>query len=141
MKRYVIAVFTVGLIGMVWTAEGMAQHEQLAVRLVEEAYNNRNLGVIDDLVAPGYASHVNGVRADGEGPDLYKKGVLETEATYPDFEIEINAMVAAGDYVTTRWTLRGTHAESDRPMAIQGITLSRFEDGKVAESWMAYDAP
>ena len=42
-----------------------------------------------------------------------------------------------GDHVATRWTLHGTH--KGRTVTLPGITISRFEDGKIAEDWTVSD--
>ena len=42
-----------------------------------------------------------------------------------------------GDRVTSRWTLHGTH--KGRAVTLPGITISRFENGKIAEDWTVSD--
>ncbi len=55
--------------------------------------------------------------------------------------------MAEEDKVTTRWSARGTHqgdlmgvGPTGNQVQITGITISRIEDGKIAEDWINYDA-
>jgi predicted ester cyclase len=45
--------------------------------------------------------------------------------------------VSEGDRVVSRWTLHGTHR--CRHVTLPGITISRFENGRVAEDWTVCD--
>ena len=55
----------------------------------------------------------------------------------PDFHDHINAMEFHGDYVATHWTLTGTNR--GRAVKLTENTLSRFEDGLIAEDWGSTD--
>ena len=45
--------------------------------------------------------------------------------------------MSEGDYVATHWTLTGT--DRGRAVTLTGNTLSRFEDGLIAEDWGSTD--
>jgi predicted ester cyclase len=58
----------------------------------------------------------------------------------------VEDQIAEGDEVVTRWTGRGTHqgelfgvAPSGNQVELSGITISRFEGGKIAEDWTNSD--
>jgi len=56
-------------------------------------------------------------------------------------------VIAEGEKVVTRWTIRGTHQgeieefgdPTGKQIEIKGITIHRIEDGKIAEEWERYD--
>ncbi|MFL5885046.1 MAG: ester cyclase, partial [Thermoleophilaceae bacterium] len=48
-------------------------------------------------------------------------------------EIKVDEPVVEGDRVASRWTARGTNR--GRQVALRGITISRFEEGKIIEDW------
>ena len=54
----------------------------------------------------------------------------------PSFVDHVN--VSEGDRVATHWTMSGTH----RGWRVQlpGITISRFEDGRIVEDWSYSDS-
>jgi steroid delta-isomerase-like uncharacterized protein len=63
-----------------------------------------------------------------------------------DLRVTIEHQFAQGDYVTTRFTARGTHTgemlgvpATGREVEIRGITISRCDAGKVAEEWEICD--
>ena len=66
--------------------------------------------------------------------------------TLPDFEIEVEAMVAEGDVVVSRYTVTGTDVRdymgmppTGRTVRTTAIQMFRFADGKIVESWAARD--
>jgi steroid delta-isomerase-like uncharacterized protein len=66
---------------------------------------------------------------------------------FPDVQLSIEDQVAEGDKVVTRWIGRGTHqgelmgvAPTGNQVRVDGMTISRIEDGKIIEEWEIYDA-
>jgi len=58
----------------------------------------------------------------------------------------VDDMVAEGDKVATRWTMRARHtghfmgvAPTGRELAFSGTVIDRFVDGKVVEAWETVD--
>ena len=61
-------------------------------------------------------------------------------------ELTIDHQFAAGDYVASRFTIRGTQdgdlmgvPASGLPVEFTGITISRCRDGRIAEEWELTD--
>lgn len=85
---------------------------------------------------PGLAPGIEGARQ-------FYTGMV---AAFPDIKVEIEDMVAEGEKVVARFTLRathqgefmGVHATGNR-VAVGGITILRFAGGKIAERWQALD--
>jgi len=56
-------------------------------------------------------------------------------------------VIAEGDKVVSRWTVRGTHQgetevfgpPTGRQFEVEGLTLHRLEGGKIVEEWERYD--
>jgi steroid delta-isomerase-like uncharacterized protein len=114
-------------------------------RFFEEAFNNGNLDVIDELTADNFVDHdaLMGEQ-DREGA---KQSIAAYREAFPDIHIEIEDIFAAGDKVVMRWTgngtfenemmgLQPTHEKGD---PVKGISIDRFEGGKVVESWSQWD--
>ena len=68
-------------------------------------------------------------------------GIAESVALYravfPDLAIRVEDQVAEGERVVSHWTLEGTH--HGRRVTLPGITISRFENGTIAEDWTVSD--
>ena len=84
-----------------------------------------------------------GITPNVAGTKKWKAAVMKA---FPDYHTEIEDEFADGDKVVIRWRSRGTHrgefqgiAPTGRQITVTGITISRFADGKIAESWVGFD--
>jgi steroid delta-isomerase-like uncharacterized protein len=114
-------------------------------RLIEEAFNQGNLDVIDELVADDFVDH-DPLLGDQDVAGA-KQSIAGYREAFPDIHFDIDDVFAAGDKVVYRWTgngtfenelmgLQPTHEKGD---PVRGVTIDRFEGGKVAESWTHFD--
>jgi steroid delta-isomerase-like uncharacterized protein len=81
-----------------------------------------------------------------EGPEDVKRIVTVLRAMLPDFRIEVEAMVAEGEFVVSRYTATATDTVGFMGMPATGkvirtpaIQIFRFANGKIVESWAARD--
>jgi predicted ester cyclase len=120
------------------------QNKALINRMVEELWNKKNPGMIDQLYAANYVGHT----PDGVLSGL--AGVRQHYTTYvsafPDCRITIDAMVAEGDHVSVRWTATGTHrgelagiAPTGKRINVAGNLTVRISGGKVVEDHNVWD--
>jgi steroid delta-isomerase-like uncharacterized protein len=87
-------------------------------------------------------------------PDREVHGLEEAKQYYstylsafPDLSFTVEDVLADGDKVVSRWTGRGTHQgeieefgpPTGKQIEIKGITIHRFEEGKIVEEWERYD--
>ena len=87
-------------------------------------------------------------------PDQEVRGIEEAKqfvdmfkSAFPDMQATVEDVVAEGDKAVTRVTMRGTHQgeveefgpPTGRRVEVQGITIHRIEDGKIAEEGNSYD--
>ena len=61
-------------------------------------------------------------------------------------EASLFNLIEEGDKVVTRWTLKGKHtgelmgiAATNKQATVKGITIDRFEGGKIVEEWNKID--
>ena len=78
------------------------ENKALARRVIEEMFNNGNLDVADELIAPNYVDHDPAIPDDIHGPEGFKKYVSAYRSAFPDLHIQIEDQIAEGDKVTTR---------------------------------------
>ena len=122
------------------------ENKEKARRFLEEAFNEGNLGVVDELFASDYVLHDPANPEEISGPEGRKQFVQMYRSAFPDTHITVEYQIAEGDEVVTRWTGRGTHqgelfgvAPSGNQVEISGITISRFEGGKFVKDWTNSD--
>jgi hypothetical protein len=66
--------------------------------------------LIDELFTTDFVRHgPPAVEGEVRGPEGFKGLVSTYHAGFPDFRVTIDDMIAEGDRVVSRWTVRGTH--------------------------------
>jgi predicted ester cyclase len=106
----------------------------LARRLYEEVWNKRDFAVVDELVGAEHLYHNPSTPNLGTGREAYRDIVkLYTGAL--DVQFNIEDVIAEGDRVVVRWSVRGRHN-----VELTGISIHRISEGKIVESWSNWDA-
>jgi ketosteroid isomerase-like protein len=109
-----------------------------AARAEFEIWSTGRLDQLDELVAPDVVHHDPYDPNASDGLAGLKRSIETNRSLFPDMTIEVNDQVAEADRVATRWVARMTHPEAG-PIEMNGITIERFEGGKVVESWRSMD--
>jgi steroid delta-isomerase-like uncharacterized protein len=122
-----------------------AVNKQLTRRFTE-LFSSGDEALADAVLSPDVVFH--GTAGDGElrGVDEMKRFVAVYRSAFPDARSTVEDQIAEGDRVVTRWRARGTHrgqlgpiAATGREFVMDGITIERIADGKIAEVWVARD--
>ena len=116
-----------------------------ARRILEEAFNQGNLDAIDEVCAEGFVDH-DPVMGD-QDREASKQTIASYREAFPDIEITVEDAFAADDKVVMRWSGNGTFENEfmgqqpthQRGDPVRGISIDRFEDGKLVESWAMWD--
>ncbi len=118
-------------------------------RITEEGFNEGQLELADQLISPQAINHdpAEPVRMRGlRGPEVFKQTVRAYRSAFPDVRITVDDVIAEGDRVVLRWHCEGTHrgeleglAPTGAHGSVTGISIDRWEDGKVVESWSEWD--
>ena len=118
------------------------ENKALARRSWESVEASDTLGEVyaSDVVWHMPDQEVRGIEEAKQFVDMFK-------TAFPDMQATVEDVVAEGDKVVTRVTLRGTHQgeveefgpPTGRRVEVQGITIHRIEGGKIAEEWNSYD--
>jgi len=120
-------------------------NKAVARRTWDEAANQRNLDLIEELFTPDLVWHEPD--RDIHGYDEAKQYMSMFNVAFPDISATVEDEIAEGDKVVTRYTGRGTHLgeteafgpPTGRHIEFQGISIYRFEGGKIAEEWALFD--
>jgi steroid delta-isomerase-like uncharacterized protein len=109
-----------------------AQHARTAL---EEVCARGDLEHARKLYAADFIDHVNALEFHGQ--EGIARSVAMYRALFPDLRIDVVDQITERDQVVSRWTLHGTHR--GRRVTLPGITVSRFQDGQIAEDWTVSD--
>ena len=123
----------------------LEDNKALFRRWFEEVVNANDYSKVEELLAPHYRAHFPGVpeAIDRDG----HKGMVELfAAAFPDWEEQIQDVVAERDRVVLRVTAGGTHEgefqgiePTGQAVTISGVGVARVENGQIAESWWEFD--
>ena len=109
-------------------------------RTFEEVFNQGNLALVDELVAPDFLNHEVPPGMNNRGPDSTRQAVRMLRTAFPDLHVTIEELVAEGDTVAGRVTMSGTHLGPFQGIAPTGRSFEqaqmhfvRFRDGKSIE--------
>ncbi len=115
-------------------------------RWFDEGCSRGNVDLVDELYAPDYVTH-------SVGPDLpptregLKMFIRALREGLPDLQCPVEEVVAEGDYVAGRFSLRGTHTgtllgipATGKRVDVGAMVIARFDGaGKWVEDWACWD--
>ncbi len=109
-------------------------------RTFEEVFNQGNLALVDELVAPDFLDHEVPPGMNNRGPDSTRQLVTMLRTAFPNLHFTIEDLVAEGDTVAGRVTMSGTHLGPFQGIPPTGRSFQqaqmyfvRFRDGKAIE--------
>lgn len=120
------------------------ENKRLVNRIYDEAISSGIYDVIDELVAPNYVSH--GLPMSINGPQEFRQSIEIFRSAFPDLYMLVEEQIADGDRVSNQGYITGTHRgeflgvpASGQQIKVNVISIWRFQDSKVAESWVQID--
>jgi ketosteroid isomerase-like protein len=121
--------------------DNFAANKALAQRFHDDLFVRGNLAAADEILTPDFVWYSPPQTTFLVGPDAIKQQAMDVRAFFPDLTITVDDVIAEGDRVVNRWTLRGT-AQTEAggvPVVYTGIDIFRIEDGRLAELWQNTD--
>lgn len=119
-------------------------NKTLVRRVYEESINRRNLKVIDELIDPNYVDHIPG--SPVQGIEGLQQAISTYLTAFPDLQMTIEDLIAEGDEVAARFTIRGTHTgelmgipPTGRQVTVSALHILRVANGKIVEEWQNSD--
>ena len=119
-----------------------SEDNKAAVRSCFEEASKGNFDALDEIVTRDYVCHPQ----EAQGPDGLKAMVEGYVNALAGLRVRIDQQFTEGDYVATRYTISGTHdgdlmgtPATGRNVEFTGITISRCENGRIAEEWEITD--
>jgi steroid delta-isomerase-like uncharacterized protein len=116
--------------------------ETLVRRLIEEGFNQGDLDVAEELVAPDLIEHQDFGPDHAPGAEGVKAVIASLHRAFSDFHLAIDDLAVDGDTVWLRMTGTGTndgsfmgHPATGRTMSIQVFDVLRVDDDRIVEHW------
>lgn len=118
------------------------EHNKVLVRrLMEEDISQGDAQVAAAIIHPDFVDHTNppGMQHGLEGHTAI---VQLFRTVFPDLVWHIDDLIAEGDKVVARTTMRGTHLgsffgvpPSGKTVEMTGVHILRIADGRIIEHW------
>jgi predicted ester cyclase len=116
-------------------------NRQLVRRLYDECINPGRLERLADFVSGDFVGPGN-----GRGPESFAATIGALRAGFPDLAYKLEDVVADGDRVAVRWTLRGTHtgtfrtfSPTGKKIANRGFAVFHLAGGKIVGATVETD--
>lgn len=122
----------------------MTSGKRLFREVIEEIWHRGNSEFIRTAFHPAFVGNVS--RRHFQDLDAYRLYVAEARRAFPDVRFEIHQQVEESGLTVSRYTVRGTHTgefmgagPSGNSFRVEGMTMQRVLDGRIAESWSCWD--
>jgi steroid delta-isomerase-like uncharacterized protein len=125
-----------------------AEESKATVRRFWDVWEEGNIDLVDELLAPDYVNHTPASPDQPTGPEGVKGLVSMFRSAMPDLRVVIEDMIAGEDgKVAVRYTLEGTHEgelfgvpPTGKRLSIKSISVERVSEGKIREHWRVTDS-
>jgi predicted ester cyclase len=125
---------------------GRSEDNRAAVRACLDAVSSENSDGLERIVGPDYVLHDPALPGDIRGAEGLRELLRGYRKAFGGLRLTIDQQFSDGDYVATRWFVRGRHdgelmgaSPTGKEIAFSGVTISRCRDGKVVEEWEICD--
>jgi steroid delta-isomerase-like uncharacterized protein len=124
------------------------QNKATARRWFLDIIKKGQLAVADEIFAANHIIHDPHAPPSGwpNGPEGLKMVASVFGGGFDDWNITIEDQIAEGDKVASRWTASATHTgplqgmpPTGKTVRVTGVNVTRFAEGKIAESWFNFD--
>ena len=123
-----------------------SKSEKIVRRVIRDLWNDGKTTAIDDLYDSDLSVHVPG--NNFKGRDGIQQFIGMYHEAFPDLQVDIQGFYPdesdAGGVL--HWKFTGTHkgdlmglAPTNQELSIEGMTLSRIENGKIVEETYLWD--
>ncbi len=120
-------------------------HRALLVEYIERVWNQGDVLALEELTTSSFSYRI------GEQPPRDRAAMREflaaTRSAFPDWRVEVSALIVDNDLAAARWSGTVTHQGSfhgipptGRRIRISGINMYRIAGGRIAEEWEQTDS-
>jgi len=122
-----------------------AENKQRYAEYMRAIFNEARFDQLDGFLAEGYEIK-DAPPGSARGAEGIREVVTMFRTAFPDMVISLDEVIAEGDWVASKSTLRGTHrgdflglAPTGRTVSVTSLTMVKYRDGRLTESWVKND--
>ena len=123
--------------------------EKSLSRRAIDRWASKNSDTTEDIFAANYINDQGPYAAGGTKAlslEAWRKLVKEYHDAFSNSTVRVLKQIAQGDLVATQWQITATltgrylgHAPTGKTATWTGVSIDRFENGKIVESWINWD--
>ena len=125
----------------------MTDTKSLTRRMYDEVFNQGDVDAVDRYLAADCVDHEVAPDATGDARADLKTFATSAREAFEGFRIDVEDLIAEGDKVVARVTMRGRHTSefmgiprTGHEIAVSIIDIMTVRDGLVAEHWGVLDS-
>lgn len=117
------------------------ENKTLLHRYIREVWEKQNPAAVKEFLASNYRRHTSPDAAPLTLDDQVQR-LIGFRTAFPDIQIVVEEVIAEGDHIAFRSTMRGTHrgellgiAPTGKQVTVGLVDVIRVENGKFVEQW------
>lgn len=110
-----------------------------------QAFEDDDHVALNAVLAPDFVARTSS-SPEPQTRERHLQGISMFNSAFSGRNFTIDEMIAEGNTVATRTTLRGIHTgefqghpPTGKPVVATGLTLERIQDGRIVERWFNFD--
>lgn len=110
-----------------------------------DAFNRQDWDTEQAVRSSNFKAYMSGSKEPLDS-EAWTQFMLHCTSAFPDAHISIEACIAEGDSVVSRWVFTGTHKNvfqgvppTGRAVQFSGIEFNRVVDGQIVDHWSQFD--
>ena len=119
----------------------MRSKQEIARSITEDVFGKGRVDLVDEYFTEDFVNH-DPQEGFGGGREALREVVEAIRAGLSDIRAEATHILVDGEYVAVRWVVDAVHTAelfgappTNNRATVDGISIYRFEDGRVAEEW------
>jgi len=116
------------------------EKNKMAMQRFTEFINTASEQLASELISPDAIFYVPGRTEPMRGPAGYMATLAMMRGGFPDIQWTLEELIAEGEKIAARFTMRGTHKgtffgvpPTGRKIEVQAMNFYRFSDGRIVE--------
>ena len=122
-------------------------NKRIVRHFYDEVMSQGHVDVLDEVMDENFSDHGEALFDSPQGRETLRQGIAATHEILPDLNVHLEDIVAEGDLVGIRGTMRCTHRgtflgvpATGHELSWKGIAMFRVANGKIVERWFNSDS-
>ena len=122
-------------------------NKRIVRRFYDEVMSGGNVDVLAEVMDENFVDHGEALFDSPQDRENLRQGIVAAQETLPNLDVYLEDIIAEGDLVGVRGTMRCTHQGTvlgvpgtGHELSWKGLAMFRIADGKIAERWFNSDS-